>query len=42
MADIALVFNWALESMLTMSLSELAEWRERARVRNEPPPKKPR
>lgn len=35
MADIAVVFHWPLSEMLGMSLSELADWRERARVRNE-------
>ncbi len=34
MADIAAVFHRPLSEMLTMSLSELMEWRERARVRS--------
>ncbi len=33
MADIAVVFHWSLESLDAMPLIELAEWRERARVR---------
>ena len=34
MADLAAVFHWPLSEMLAMSLSELMEWRERARVRS--------
>lgn len=34
MADIAAVFHWPLSEMLAMSLWELMEWRERARVRS--------
>lgn len=37
MADIALVFHWSPSVMDPMDIVELAEWRERARVRNEPP-----
>lgn len=37
MADIALVFGWRLADMAGMDLQELMEWRERARVRHEPP-----
>ncbi|MFI8482991.1 GpE family phage tail protein [Pseudomonas sp. NPDC078700] len=33
MADIALVFHWAPEHMNHMPLTELIEWRERARER---------
>lgn len=33
MADIALVFHWAPADMEPLSLTELAEWRERARER---------
>lgn len=36
MADIAVAFHWNLKDMDRMSLWELAEWRERARVRLEP------
>ncbi|WLE59287.1 GpE family phage tail protein [Burkholderia plantarii] len=35
MADIALVFGWTPAAMADMDLSELARWRERARVRYE-------
>lgn len=35
MADLAVVFHWPPETLLGMSLAELAEWRERARVRSE-------
>lgn len=34
MADVAVVFHWPLADMSAMSLAELAEWRERARVRS--------
>lgn len=34
MADIAMVFHWTPEAMSAMSLSELMEWRERARQRS--------
>lgn len=33
MADIAVVFHWPPAAMYPMELQELAEWRERARVR---------
>lgn len=33
MADIATVFHWPPQAMDTMSLTEIAAWRERARVR---------
>lgn len=36
MADIALVFGWTPETMYHMSVEELADWRERARIRNNP------
>jgi hypothetical protein len=35
MADIATVFHWSPRDMEPMPLSELAEWRERARQRSE-------
>lgn len=34
MADIAVVFHWPPTAMETMSLAELADWRERARIRS--------
>lgn len=34
MADIAAVFHWAPDDMADMSPHELAEWRERARLRS--------
>lgn len=34
MADIAVVFHWSPAAMDTLSLSELMEWRERARERS--------
>ena len=34
MADIAAVFHWAPAAMDDLSLTELMEWRERARVRS--------
>lgn len=34
MADIACVFHWTPRDMEGFSLAELAEWRERARVRS--------
>lgn len=36
MADIAVVFHWPLDTLLGLSVTELARWRERARVRVEP------
>lgn len=36
MADLALVFHWSPADMDGMSLSDLAAWRERARVRHSP------
>ncbi|MGE4335587.1 MAG: GpE family phage tail protein, partial [Pigmentiphaga sp.] len=33
MADIAMVFHWPPAEMDSMELVELADWRERARVR---------
>ncbi|AVS66633.1 GpE family phage tail protein [Paracidovorax avenae] len=35
MADIALVFHWTPADMAGLSLGELMQWRERARVRYE-------
>jgi len=35
MADIAVVFGWTAEYMDNMYLSELMDWRERARVRTQ-------
>ncbi|MEQ9130792.1 MAG: GpE family phage tail protein [Salinisphaeraceae bacterium] len=37
MADIATVFHWPPDIMDVMPLTELMGWRERARVRSEPP-----
>jgi hypothetical protein len=34
MADIASVFHWTPADMHGLSLAELANWRERARVRS--------
>lgn len=36
MADLAMVFHWTPREMDTMSLPELMQWREQARVRHEP------
>ncbi|HZS79981.1 MAG TPA: GpE family phage tail protein [Herbaspirillum sp.] len=33
MADIAAVFHWSLSAMDDMSIPELMEWREQARLR---------
>ncbi|MGB0466590.1 MAG: GpE family phage tail protein [Pontibacterium sp.] len=33
MADIAVVFHWGPDVMAPMSIEELMDWRERARVR---------
>ena len=33
MADLAMVFHWSPADMADMTLTELAEWRERARRR---------
>lgn len=35
MADLAVVFRWSPRDMDDMSLSELARWREKARIRHE-------
>ena len=35
MADLAIVFHWAPQHMDPMSLAELMQWREKARVRHE-------
>ncbi|MCT4610029.1 MAG: GpE family phage tail protein [Pelagimonas sp.] len=35
MADLAIVFGWGPDVMDGMDLSELARWREKARVRHE-------
>lgn len=35
MADVALVFHWPPSAMDCMSVSELMDWRERARERYE-------
>lgn len=37
MADIAVAFHWPLAELTAMTLAELIAWRERARVRMEPP-----
>ncbi|HEY5804869.1 MAG TPA: GpE family phage tail protein [Lysobacter sp.] len=34
MADLAAVFHWTPAAMDELSLTELMEWRERARVRS--------
>lgn len=34
MADIAVVFHWAPDFLDKLCLSELMEWRERARLRS--------
>ncbi len=36
MADLALVFHWRPADMDPFTLTELMEWRERARARHEP------
>ncbi|WP_072821472.1 GpE family phage tail protein [Modicisalibacter ilicicola] len=35
MADLAMVFHWRPEDMAAMPLTELMEWRERARIRSQ-------
>lgn len=35
MADLAVVFHWPPQVMYEFSLTELMEWRERARERHE-------
>jgi hypothetical protein len=42
MADIAMVFHWRPADMKGMGLAELMEWRERARLRYQPPSGKDR
>lgn len=42
MADLATVFHWQPEAMADMTLTELMDWRERARVRSQPEPSKPK
>lgn len=39
MADLAVVFHWEPTFMDTLYLDELMDWREKARVRHEPPDK---
>ncbi|MCV6588321.1 MAG: GpE family phage tail protein [Marinobacterium sp.] len=34
MADIATIFHWGPDIMASMSVEELADWREQARVRS--------
>lgn len=34
MADLAMVFHWGPQHMASMSLTELMQWRERARQRH--------
>lgn len=41
MADLAITFHWRPADMDGMTLPELMAWRERARVRTEPPKGKP-
>ncbi len=36
MADLALVFHWRPVDMVDFSVTELMQWRERARVRSQP------
>ncbi len=36
MADLAVVFHWEPAAMDGMSLTELMDWRERARIRHNP------
>lgn len=36
MADLAIVFHWTPSDMDHLSLTDLMDWRERARVRAEP------
>jgi hypothetical protein len=36
MADLAVVFHWSPADMAGFDLSELMDWRERARVRSQP------
>jgi hypothetical protein len=35
MADLAVVFHWAPADMDSLGITELMEWRERARVRSQ-------
>lgn len=35
MADLAITFHWTPADMDTMTIDELMQWRERARVRTE-------
>lgn len=37
MADIATVFHWPLGDLVGLPLADLIAWRERARIRAEPP-----
>lgn len=37
MADIAVAFHWSLAELSDLSLADMIAWRERARVRMEPP-----
>lgn len=37
MADIATVFHWPLGDLVDLPLADLIAWRERARLRAEPP-----
>lgn len=36
MADLAVVFHWPPAAMNDMSVADLMDWRERARIRNSP------
>lgn len=36
MADLAVVFHWTPAAMDGMTLPELMDWRERARIRHNP------
>ncbi|MFZ6772297.1 GpE family phage tail protein [Undibacterium sp. SXout7W] len=36
MADLAMVFHWPPSAMDDLTIVELMDWRERARIRNNP------
>lgn len=40
MADIAVIFHWGPDQMNDLGLADLMAWRERARVRSDPPKKR--
>lgn len=37
MADIGVVFHWPLSDLVGLSLADLIDWREHARIRAMPP-----